>query len=122
LVQTIQDQERLRIVRELGLRSYIGVPLRVRGKTLGVVTFIAAESGHLYDETDLAVAKDLAERAAIAIENAELYRQLREADQRKDEFLATLAHELRNPLAPIRNGLQVLRLTDPQGGISGEAR
>ena len=41
---------------------------------------------------------------------------LREADRRKNEFLATLAHELRNPLAPIRNGLQVLRLTDDRGG------
>ena len=122
LVQTIQDQERLRIVRELGLKSYIGVPLTVRGKTLGVLTFIAAESGHLYDDSDLAVAKDLADRAAIAIENAQLYRELREADQRKDEFLATLAHELRNPLAPIRNGLQVLRLAGSNGEIVVEAR
>jgi len=97
-------------MRELGLKSYIGVPLRVRGKTLGVVTFIAAESGVLYDVSDLAVAEDLAHRAAIAMENMELYRELRESDRRKDEFLATLAHELRNPLAPIRNGLQIMRL------------
>ena len=110
LVQSVKDDELLGIMRELGLKSYIGVPLTVRGKTLGVITFIAAESGHRYDETDLAVAEDLASRAAIAIENAQLYRELRDADRRKDEFLATLAHELRNPLAPIRNGLQVLRL------------
>lgn len=122
LVQSIKDEEQLRIVRDLGLKSYIGAPLKVRGKTLGVLTFIAAESGHLYDETDLAVAKDLADRAAIAIENAQLYRELREADQRKDEFLATLAHELRNPLAPIRNGLQVLKLAGGGGEMVEEAR
>ena len=110
LVQSVNDDELLGIMRQLGLKSYIGVPLTVRGKTLGVITFINAESGHRYDDTDLAVAEDLASRAAIAIENAQLYRELRDADQRKDEFLATLAHELRNPLAPIRNGLQVLRL------------
>ncbi len=54
-------------------------------------------------------AEDLGRRAAIAIENASLYRTLQEADRRKDEFLATLAHELRNPLAPIRTGLHVLK-------------
>ena len=122
LVQSTKDGELLSILRELGLRSYIGVPLRVRGKTLGVLTFIAAESGHLYDSTDLAVAQDLASRAAIAIENAQLYRELRDADRKKDEFLATLAHELRNPLAPIRNGLQVLRLADADGETAVEAR
>jgi len=50
-----------------------------------------------------------------AAENARLYRQVREADQRKDEFLAMLSHELRNPLAPIRNALQVLRVVEPDG-------
>ncbi len=122
LVQSVKDDELLGIMRELGLKSYLGVPLTVRGKTLGVITFINAESGHQYDDTDLAVAEDLASRAAIAIENAQLYRELRDADQRKDEFLATLAHELRNPLAPIRNGLQVLRLAGGSGEMVNEAR
>jgi len=122
LEQSVKDDELLGIMRELGLKSYIGVPLIVRGKTLAVITFINAESGHRYDTTDLAVAEDLASRAAIAIENAQLYRELRDADQRKDEFLATLAHELRNPLAPLRNGLQVLRLSGSSGGLADEAR
>ncbi|HQZ64332.1 MAG TPA: response regulator, partial [Planctomycetaceae bacterium] len=122
LRQSIKDDELLHIMRELGLKSYLGVPLKVRGKTLGVITFINAESEHFYDQTDLAVAEDLASRAGIAIENAQFYRELRDADQRKDEFLATLAHELRNPLAPIRNGLQVLKLTGKGGEIASEAR
>ena len=72
------------------------------------LTFVAAESGRRYDDRDLAVAEDLAHRAAVAIENARLYQRVREADRRKDEFLAMLAHELRNPLAPIRNAAAVL--------------
>ncbi len=110
LARSIDDDELLGIMRELGLKSYIGVPLSVRGKTLGVISFIAAESGHQYDAADLALAKDLASRAAIAVENSQLYRELKDADRRKDEFLATLAHELRNPLAPIRNSLQILKM------------
>ena len=122
LMLSANDDELLSIMRRLGLKSYIGVPLIVRGKTLGVITFVNAESGHRYDQTDLAVAADLASRAAVAIENSQLYRELREADRQKDEFLATLAHELRNPLAPIRNGLQVLRLADAGSAIGEEAR
>jgi PAS domain S-box-containing protein len=122
LAETVKDRELLRILRELGLKSYIGVPLEVRGRVLGVLTFIAAESGRRYDANDLAVAQDLAHRAAVAIENARLYHDLREADRRKDEFLAMLAHELRNPLAPIRNSLEVLRVRRVNGDAAERAR
>ena len=60
--------------------------------------------------------------ASVAIENARLYGELREQDRRKDEFLALLAHELRNPLAPLRNGLQVLRLASWDAEAVSEAR
>ena len=86
------------------------MPLIVSGKTLGLLTFATAESGRMYTEADLALAMDLANRAAVAVENTQLYQALRDADRRKDEFLATLAHELRNPLAPIRNALQILKM------------
>ena len=74
---------------------------------------MTAESGRIYDADDLAAAEDLAHRAVIAIENASLLATLKEADRRKDEFLAMLAHELRNPLAPIRNAVQILRGKGP---------
>jgi PAS domain S-box-containing protein len=109
LAEGVRDPELLAIFRELGLKSYMAVPLVARGKVLGAVTFISAETGRRYGPADLAVAEDLAHRAAVALENARLYNEVREADRRKDEFLATLAHELRNPLAPIRNGLEVLK-------------
>jgi PAS domain S-box-containing protein len=114
LVQAAKDEAHLRLLRELGLKSYICLPLIVSGKAFGVLTFAAAESGRRYTDSDLALGIELSHRAAIAVENMQLYRELRQSDRRKDEFLATLAHELRNPMAPIRNGLQVLKMAgDP---------
>ena len=75
---------------------------------LGVLTRAGA-SGRSYGAADLTLAEDLASRAASALENARLYRDIQERDHRKNEFLAMLAHELRNPLAPIRNAVQLLR-------------
>jgi len=110
------NEEHLAMLRKLDLRSYIAVPLSARGRAFGVLTFIAAESGRRYTEADLVVAEDLAHRASVAIENARLFHEVREADKRKEEFLSLLAHELRNPLAPVRTGLQILKLTSGQGG------
>jgi PAS domain S-box-containing protein len=110
-----RDEDEYRILRELGIKSFLCVPLAGRGGTLGAISFVSAESGHLYDAEDLRVAQDLASRAGIAIENARLYDRLRAADRRKDEFLATLAHELRNPLAPIRNALLLMKAYEGNG-------
>lgn len=115
LQQTARDEAHFQILKELGLQSYVSVPLIVRGRVLGVLSFVLAESGRSYNAHDLAVAQDLAGRAAVAIDNARLYADLKTADRRKNEFLAMLAHELRNPLAPIRSGLDVLTL---EGGAS----
>ncbi|HKB37562.1 MAG TPA: GAF domain-containing protein [Gemmataceae bacterium] len=108
LVAGARDEDHLRLLRALGLRSYVCVPLAIRGKVLGVLTFVTAESGRRFTETDQSLAEDLAHRAAVAVENARLYSEAKEADRRKDEFLAMLAHELRNPLAPIQNALSIL--------------
>jgi signal transduction histidine kinase len=122
LVASAKDERHLRLIRSLGLKSYICVPLVVSGNTLGVLTFATAESGRTYTEADLALAADLAHRAAVAVENTQLYQALRETDRRKDEFLATLAHELRNPLAPIRNALQILKMPRVDAGTAERSR
>lgn len=112
-----QGPERMVQLRELGVRSYLCVPLCSRGRIIGGMTFLSSSTRRRFGEDELRVAENLAERIAIAIENARLYRELQEQDRRKDEFLATLAHELRNPLAPIRNGLQILRMAGSDGEI-----
>ncbi len=109
LESTETDEEHLAALRSLGLRSYLAVPLLARGKVLGVLSFTTAESRRTYTEDDHAMAEDLARRAGTAIENANLLLAMRESDKAKDVFLATLAHELRNPLAPIWNGLTIIR-------------
>lgn len=110
LAQSVHDPERRAAMKAMGLRSYIIAPLRVHGKVLGAVSFITAESGRLYDKDDVKLAEDLAHRAAVAIENANLYRTLDHSDRAKSVFLATLSHELRNPLAAMTNGLSLMRL------------
>jgi|GEM_PF-2197717 len=101
--------EDLALLRRFGFRSSINVPLLKRGGIFGLMTFYTAESGRRFDLHDLYTAEDLARRAAVAIENASLYQQLQDADRQKDEFLAMLAHELRNPLAPLFNAVELLR-------------
>jgi PAS domain S-box-containing protein len=113
LEEAARDGDHLALLRQLGLRCSLSVPLRSRTRTLGVLTCAMAGSGRTYSASDLAIVEDLAHRAVIAIENASLLATLKEADSRKDEFLAMLAHELRNPLAPIRNAVQIFRVKAP---------
>jgi serine phosphatase RsbU (regulator of sigma subunit) len=79
LVEGARDAEHLRVMRELGLRSAIVVPLSARERTLGTLTLIHAESGRRYDEEDLRLAQELAGRAAVAVTNASLYTREHEA-------------------------------------------
>ena len=117
----IPDPDQLRLLRGLNLRSYLMVPMVARGATLGVLTLVFAESGRRYQEADVEVARDLARRAAVAVDNARLFEQLQLGDRRKDEFLAMLAHELRNPLAPISTAAQLLRLSAHDAGVVAQA-
>ncbi len=90
------------------MRSLAVLPLVARGRKLG--TFLLGLADLHFNPTTLSLAEDLATRAAVALDNCLLYAKIQEADQRKNEFLAMLAHELRNPLAPVRNAVQILRM------------
>lgn len=108
-------EEYLTQLRAKGIRSFVAAPLFSGGEVIGSISFLSASNAYRYGVTDLGVAQDLASRVSTAIENAQLYLKLQEQDRRKDEFLATLAHELRNPLAPVRNGVEILRMTAGEG-------
>ncbi len=117
---TTQDEEQARMIEAIGLVSYISVPLRSEGETVGAITFATSESKRRYSQKDLAIARTLADRASIALDHARLFRELErtraeavDASRAKDEFLAMLGHELRNPLAPILTALQLMQLRQP---------
>ena len=103
------DDEHLRLIRELGLKSYMVVPLRAHGITLGAITLVAAESQRKFGPSDLSFAEELANCAALAVNNARLYREAQQANRTKDEFLATISHELRTPLSAILGWVRLLR-------------
>jgi signal transduction histidine kinase/DNA-binding response OmpR family regulator len=102
--------------------SVVVLPLAARGTTLGALALAFGPSERRYGAAERSLAEDLASRAGIAVENALLVRNIQEADRRKDEFLAMLAHELRNPLAPIQNAVQVMRGLGPRDANGQWAR
>ena len=133
LVAAAVDAPHLALIEALELRSYLGVPLSVHGRVLGAITFAMAESRRVYSESDLAFARALADRAAFAIENARLFREVERAraetasrlvaeEQRRrdaeeqtrfaETFVGILGHDLRNPLNAI---LMTTRLLKRQG-------
>jgi signal transduction histidine kinase len=84
------------------------VPLQVRGEVIGAISCAFAESGRHYSEDSLRLAESLAGRAALAIDNASLYRGLQQALRLRDEVLRIVAHDLRNPLNTISLSTGVL--------------
>ncbi|MDQ8020426.1 MAG: response regulator [Moraxellaceae bacterium] len=109
------------------LRNLLLVPIRSGDRALGLLALANTRPSPAYAPQDLATIDELVSRAAIAFDNARLYRSLQQeiiksrqaeenlqdANRRKDEFLAMLSHELRNPLAPIRNAVEIIRRLAP---------
>src|SRR6266850_1188714 len=85
------------------------LPLIARGRTIGAIAFLSAGSKADLGARDLRLAQALADAAAAAIDNAELYRQAWEANRLKDDFVAMVSHELRTPLTPMLGCIHLLR-------------
>ncbi len=93
--------------------SAIVVPLIVRDVSLGAIVCCLQGERRTFEPADVALLENLAGRAATALDNAQLYQTIRDGERRKDEFLAMLGHELRNPLAAITNAGELTKLLDP---------
>ena len=114
LARLAPNPQHLEILRQLNPKSIISVPLQIRGQTLGAISFVYGDANRRYTTQDIALAEDLARRVSTAIDNARLLSSLRTADEQKNEFLAMLAHELRNPLAAIQYAAEVAGMLPPQ--------
>jgi PAS domain S-box-containing protein len=136
LLEWTGDPEHVEMLRALGFKSCMMVPMVARGRMLGVITLVRSEVGREYDRDDLALAQELAARAALAVENAHLFererkaaaeaqaqrdseslareklealaQELREAVQLRDNFLSVASHELKTPLTPMLIRLHTL--------------
>jgi PAS domain S-box-containing protein len=114
------DGDHAALIQALALRSCIAVPLIARGQVRGAITVAFAESGRRYDTIDLALAEELARRAALAIDNARLYGEAHVAIRIRDEFLSIAAHELKTPLTSLLGNAQLLQRRAKREGTLGE--
>jgi signal transduction histidine kinase/CheY-like chemotaxis protein/HAMP domain-containing protein len=105
----VQSEEHGKLIQSIAPTSLMVLPLVARGQTLGAMTFVSTDPSRHYSDQDLAVARELADRAGVAIDNSRLYRELQESNQLKDEFLSTVSHELRTPLNAVLGWTQILR-------------
>jgi PAS domain S-box-containing protein len=103
-------------LRGLSLVSHLTVALTARGRPLGTFSFASAHRH--YDSVDLDLAQDLARRAALALDNARLYREAQDAVRARDDFLTIASHELRTPLTPLQLQIDGLLRAGERGGLS----
>jgi PAS domain S-box-containing protein len=101
------------MVEALGPRSFICVPLVSSGKILGALTLVTSGSGRRYDEADLSLAADMARRAAIVVEHARLFHEAQQATKARDDVLAVVAHDLRNPLNTVTMAIGLMLENTP---------
>jgi PAS domain S-box-containing protein len=108
-----RDAEQLRILREIGMRSGMVLPLIARGRSIGAMTLVSTRAGTSYGEEDLAFGKELAARIALAIDNAQLYAQARQAVQLREDVLAVVSHDLKSPLGAVSLAAATLERRSP---------
>jgi signal transduction histidine kinase/PAS domain-containing protein len=119
-----RDDEHLRIMRELKIRSVIIAPLLGKDAAIGAITLVSAESGRRYNDADVPLVMEIGRRAALAVENARLHQSALEAKSRaerlqkeaetanvtKTQFLTSMSHELRTPLNAIAGYADLMSL------------
>jgi signal transduction histidine kinase len=122
LQSVAQGPEHLELLRQLHPTSFMGFPLLARGRLLGALLLVSSDPRCRYDPEDLRLGEELALRAALAVDNARLYRAAQKAIAARDEVLSIVAHDLRNPLNAVGLATAALRRTGPQDGSGRTAR
>jgi signal transduction histidine kinase/putative methionine-R-sulfoxide reductase with GAF domain len=113
LAAVARGAEHLRMLRELGLKSYIVVPIRLNGSAAGAITLVTAESRRRYSHADLHLAEDLGRRVGAAIENARLYAAAQDAIGVRERVLAVVSHDLRNQLGVVAMAAELVARRAP---------
>ncbi|HWQ13417.1 MAG TPA: ATP-binding protein [Roseiflexaceae bacterium] len=119
LASISQDEGHIELLSALAPRSVLVAPLRARGRVLGAISLASEEPGH-YRAGTLAMAEDLAQRAAIAVDNTLLYREAQHAIRARDEFLSMASHELKTPLTALMGNAQLLQRRIARGKPIGD--
>jgi PAS domain S-box-containing protein len=103
-----QGEEHLRALQATTPKSFMAVPFIIHGKVVGAIALLSSKSSRIYKSADLRLAKELAYRATLSIENARLYREAQRAIKTREEVLAIVSHDLKNPLVAVELVAQLL--------------
>jgi len=118
--QGARSPEHLKAMQRLGLKSLMIIPICALGKTLGALSLGYAKSGRVYTRDDFEFFQEFCNDLGVVLENGRLDEELAKREKAKDLFLASLSHELRNPLAPIKSSLELLKLRETTTDVREE--
>jgi signal transduction histidine kinase len=120
IAESARDAEHLGYLHKLGIRSAALLPLSARGTVLGVLTLIRSDPARGFHEDEMPLLRELAGRAALAVDNARLLHDATEAVRLRDDFLAIASHDMRTPLAAVLGYVELARRRSVRGG--GDAK